>query len=143
MFIRVVSLTKPETKKGNPFIRSLGAGVFVGYKQDDLIVIDDVLIPDDFENGKTVFVRRPGTLNDRLELIFNETNGKITYIGEWHSHPNGPPNPSSTDVIAMQEIADTKKIGNSNPILMIVKITEEIFEPVFYIYDNKKLLKYE
>lgn len=118
-------------------------GVFVGYKQGDLIIIDDILIPDDFENGKTIFVRRPGTLNDRLELIFNETKGKITYIGEWHSHPDGPPSPSSTDIDAMREIVNTKKIGNSNPILMIAKISEQIFEPVFYIYVEKKLLKYE
>jgi integrative and conjugative element protein (TIGR02256 family) len=118
-------------------------GVFVGFKNENLTFIDDVLIPDDFENGRTIFVRRPGTLNDRLELIFNRTKGKITYIGEWHSHPNCPANPSSTDIIAMQEIADDKKTGNSNPILMIVKITDEIFEPKYYIYNKGKLLKYE
>ena len=135
-------LSKIKQELSNHYPNEFG-GVFVGFKQNELIVIEDVLIPDDFENGKTIFVRRPGTLNERLELIFNTTKGKITYIGEWHSHPGGPPNPSSTDINAMQEIADTKKIGNSNPILMIVKITDEIFEPVIYIYDKKKLLSYE
>lgn len=142
LYISNDTLSKIKQELSHHYPNEFG-GVFVGYKKDDLIIIDDVLIPDDFENGKTIFVRRPGTLNDRLELIFNETSGKITYIGEWHSHPDGPPSPSSTDINAMQEIADTKKIGNSNPILMIVKITEEVFEPVIYIYDEKKLLRYE
>lgn len=118
-------------------------GVFVGFKQEKLVVIEDVLIPDDFENGKTIFVRHPGTLNDRLELIFKKTNGKSTYIGEWHSHPNGPATPSSTDITAMKEIAGNEKIGNSNPTLMIVKITKDVFEPNLFLYQDKKLLKYE
>jgi integrative and conjugative element protein (TIGR02256 family) len=118
-------------------------GVFVGFKKVGLTVIEDILIPDDFENGKTVFVRHPGTLNDRLESIFKETNGKTTYIGEWHSHPNAAATPSSTDEKAMKEIAENIKIGNLNPVLMIVKLTEDVFEPNFFLYNNKKLLKYE
>ena len=118
-------------------------GVFVGYKEGNLTIIDDVLIPDDFENGRTVFIRHPGTLNDRLELIFNKTDGKITYIGEWHSHPNAQALPSLTDINAMDKIAKDQKIRNSNPILMIAKITEEIFEPVIYILKEDKLLRYE
>jgi integrative and conjugative element protein (TIGR02256 family) len=142
LYISSETLSKIKRELLHHYPNEFG-GVFVGYKQDDLIVIDDVLIPDDFENGKTIFIRRPGTLNDRLELIFNKTDGKITYIGEWHSHPDGPPIPSYTDLTAMKEIADTKKIRNSNPILMIVKISEEIFEPVIYIYNKNKLLRYE
>lgn len=118
-------------------------GVFVGFKKEGLIVIEDVLIPDDFVNGKTEFVRHPGTLNDRLAKIFKETNGKTTYLGEWHSHPNASATPSSTDEKAMKEIAENIKIGNLNPVLMIVKVTQDVFEPITYLYNEKKLLRYE
>lgn len=118
-------------------------GVFIGFKDRNLIIIQDILIPDHFENGKTLFVRHPGTLNDRLELIFNETEGRTSYIGEWHSHPNSLANPSHTDINAMEEIAKDEKTGNPNPVLMIVKITEDIFEPIVYIYNKEKLFKYE
>ncbi len=117
-------------------------GVFVGYKHDKVIIVEDILVPDDFENGKTVFVRHPGSLNDRLKNIFEITNGRTNYIGEWHSHPDAPALPSSTDTNAMSEISNNENINNKNPILMIIKIAKDQFDPRPYLYD-KKLLPYE
>ena len=118
-------------------------GVFIGYKSNENYVITDVWIPDDFLNGKTVFVRHPGTLNQRLSEIHKISNGKIQYLGEWHSHPDGPTIPSNTDIIAMKEIAKDKKINVEKPLLMIAEIDKMSFDKDFYIYDNKKLKKYE
>lgn len=118
-------------------------GVFIGYKSEENFIITNILIPDEYKNGKTIFIREPGTLNERLSQIHNITNGKIQYLGEWHSHPDGPTNPSSTDVNAMNEIAKDKNIDIDKPLLMIVELGELPFGKNLYIYDNKILKKYE
>lgn len=118
-------------------------GVFIGYKTDKNFIITNILIPDEYKNGKTIFVREPGTLNERLSEIHNITNGKIQYLGEWHSHPDGPTNPSSTDIKAMKEIARDKNINIDKPLLMIVEVGKVSFDKDLYIYDDKKLKKYE
>ncbi len=131
---------KEELKKYYP--NEFG-GVFIGFKNENVIFISDVLIPDKFEIGKTIFVRHPGSLNDQLVSIFEKSNGKIIYIGEWHSHPDSPAKPSTTDNIAIAEIAANKTINNDSPIMMIAEVSERNFHPEFYIYKNKKLYNYE
>lgn len=118
-------------------------GVFIGYKSNENFIITNILIPDEYKNGKTIFVREPGTLNERLSEIYNRTNGKIQYLGEWHSHPDGPTNPSSTDINAMKEIANDKNINIDKPILMIAEVGKVSFDKDLYVYNNKKLKKYE
>ena len=117
-------------------------GVFIGFKSSNNIIISNVLIPDSYKSGKAVFVRHPGTLNQRLSEIHKITNGSIQYLGEWHSHPDGTTNPSLTDLNAMKAIGNDKKINNHEPILMIAKVTSFSFGKDFYKYENNKLMKY-
>jgi len=142
LYLSANSLTKVKDELIKHYPNEFG-GVFIGFKNDDVIFISDILIPDKYENGRTVFVRHPGSLNEQLSLIFNESQGKISYIGDWHSHPNAPATPSSTDLVAIKEIADSKNVNNSSPILMIIEISKEKFEPKIYIYKDDKLLNYE
>ncbi|WP_430908046.1 ThiF family adenylyltransferase [Maribacter sp. 2-571] len=118
-------------------------GVFTGYKSDEKFIITDILIPDAYENGRTVFIREPGTLNERLKLLHEISDGKIHYLGEWHSHPDGPASPSSTDNNAMKEISKDENIKIDKPLLMIVEVGQIAFDKELYIYDDKKLKKYE
>ncbi|RDI09738.1 ThiF family adenylyltransferase [Flavobacterium sp. AG291] len=118
-------------------------GVFVGKLFHNSILIEKILIPDDYKNGRTIFVRHPGTLNQRLKSIFDTTKGKVVYIGEWHSHPDGAPLPSQTDISAMKEISETESINITSPLLMIASISKKKFEANFYKYFEKQLLKYE
>ena len=118
-------------------------GVFIGFKENKNFIITNILIPDKYENGKTVFVRHPGSLNDRLKNIHKLTNGKIGYLGEWHSHPDGPTSPSKVDLNAMKDIAKDKKITIDEPLLMIAQIGNVPFNKELYVFSNKKLKKYE
>ncbi|MEH1007957.1 ThiF family adenylyltransferase [Winogradskyella sp. ECml5-4] len=136
----VLKRIEEETKFHYP--KEFG-GVFIGYKSDLHFIITDILIPDQYKNGKTIFIREPGTLNERLSEIHKMTNGEIEYLGEWHSHPNGPTTPSRTDINAMQEIAKDKNINIDKPLLMIAEVDNISFGKDLYIYDNKNLKKYE
>jgi integrative and conjugative element protein (TIGR02256 family) len=42
------------------------------------------------------------------------------YLGEWHLHPNGLPNPSQTDIDQMKAIATSSEYRCPEPILLIV-----------------------
>ncbi|WP_179319962.1 ThiF family adenylyltransferase [Winogradskyella helgolandensis] len=136
----VLKRIEEETKFHYP--KEFG-GVFIGYKSDLHFIITDILIPDHYKNGQTIFIREPGTLNERLSEIHKMTNGEIEYLGEWHSHPNGPTTPSRTDINAMQEIAKDKNINIDKPLLMIAEVDNISFGKDLYIYDNKNLKKYE
>lgn len=136
----VLKRIEEETKFHYP--KEFG-GVFVGYKSDVNFIITDILIPDEYKNGTTIFIREPGTLNERLLEIHKMTNGKIEYLGEWHSHPNGSTTPSSTDIYAMEIISKDKNINIDRPLLMIVEVDKASFGKDLYIYDNKKLKKHE
>ncbi|NIJ46583.1 integrative and conjugative element protein (TIGR02256 family) [Wenyingzhuangia heitensis] len=136
----VLKRIEEETKFHYP--KEFG-GVFIGYKSDLHFIITDILIPDQYKNGQTIFIREPGTLNERLSEIHKMTNGEIEYLGEWHSHPNGPTTPSSTDINAMEIISKDKNINIDKPLLMIAEVNNISFGKDLYIYDNKKLKKYE
>lgn len=118
-------------------------GVFVGYKSGENFIITDILMPDEYKNGKTVFIRHPGTLNQRLDKLHKTTGGKVQYLGEWHSHPDGPTSPSRTDLKAMKDISKDKMINIDNPLLMIVEVNKSFFNNDLYIFHDKKLKRYE
>ena len=50
---------------------------------------------------------------------WNETDGVINYIGEWHTHPNMKAVPSSTDINSLKEISEKVKGVLPGTILII------------------------
>lgn len=44
----------------------------------------------------------------------------LHYVGEWHSHPGGSPDPSGSDIAAMQKIAGDPLYRCQSPVLLIV-----------------------
>jgi len=118
-------------------------GVFVGYKSKKNFIISDILIPDEYQNGRTIFIRDPGTLNQRLKDLHSSTGGKIEYLGEWHSHPDGPTDPSETDFKAMMDISIDELINIDTPLLMIAEVGESLCNHDMYVFHEKRFKKYE
>lgn len=54
------------------------------------------------------------------ELLAERWKQGFYYLGEWHHHPGGSPEPSLPDVKAMSEIASNPKYNCTNPILVIL-----------------------
>ena len=66
----------------------------------------------------------------------------LRYVGEWHSHPNGSTQYSSTDLKAMVDIE--KEVSITNPILLIVGVRNNgLSAHTFYCYRNNNLFKYK
>ncbi|MDO3423479.1 ThiF family adenylyltransferase [Chryseobacterium sp. APV1] len=87
-------------KQANKAGKSETGGVFLGqcnHKTKTIYVTDLLEAPSDSKGNSSIFLRGFKDLSNEIDLINKKTGGQIGYIGEWHSHPEGPDCLSSTD----------------------------------------------
>ena len=119
-------------------------GFLVGKYSSDFksVEITDVILPKKYKSTPTLFLRSTDGLEGVFQKLFEEK--QEYYIGEWHTHPNGSSNYSTTDLDAMIENANCETVQIKNPVLLILNITKsEVSDSTFYYYDNEKLISYE
>jgi [CysO sulfur-carrier protein]-S-L-cysteine hydrolase len=78
---------------------------------------------DDVTGSAAHFVRSTEHHRHALESFFARTGNdysRFNYLGEWHSHPNHAPIPSSTDVDSMRELLREER-NISFAVLLIIK----------------------
>lgn len=96
-------------------------GIILGRYSVDLkrAEISRVLGPaSDSSSGRTWFIRGIRGLNQLLRMLWMLR--KDYYLGEWHSHPNASPIPSSIDIAQLKVIARSESYSCPEPILIIV-----------------------
>lgn len=119
-------------------------GFLLGKYSDDLstLTITRFILPNKYISHPISFERSSNGLKNLLRKIF--INKQEYYVGEWHTHPNGSTNYSSTDLHAMKAIAEHKTVNIKNPILLILSIGKSgCNDFTFYCYQNEKLSPYE
>lgn len=119
-------------------------GFLIGKYSDNLqsLEICDFIAVEDFISTPIEFIRQSHLTNDFFKKLYSEH--KTYYVGEWHTHPNGPAFYSQTDFQAMIDIAKHKDVQIQNPILLILSITKEhLLDFNFFILDDNKLEIYE
>ena len=103
----------------NPKIET--GGVLAGYLDGK----GDVIITHASEPGPkaiksaTKFEKDVTFCQDFLDKLYLESNKKIVYVGEWHSHPSENNQPSGTDIKSLSEIAIQKEYLTDNPAMII------------------------
>lgn len=119
-------------------------GLLMGYYSEDskTVLIKDTVLPKKYTSSKYFFERGITGLKRTLKALFKRTPSLI-YIGEWHTHPDNPPVPSVTDLIALREIVQHDKVSITNPILLIIGINKTSYELGFYVQFKSKIFKYE
>lgn len=112
-------------------------------KENKLLIIEETILPKKYKGTPNLFLRSSEGIEEQLKKMYKEKPSKY-YIGEWHTHPNGTTNYSQTDLNAMISIENCKTVNIKNPVLLILGVNKvKMTDFSFYIYDNKKLLKYE
>lgn len=94
-------------------------GVLIGsYDRDGrrATVTEATMKSKDSRSGRTWFQRGVRGLQDVLQLRWSQAQ---YYIGEWHSHPGGAPEPSGNDVREMQAISREISYQCPKPIMII------------------------
>ena len=103
-------------------------GILMGYYIDDYsFYISDLSTPS--ENDKSSrfnFLRSFIDAQKFIERFFKSSKGKKIYLGEWHTHPEKLPTPSSTDLQSFENQLK-KNVLNSKYIFMIILGTEGIY----------------
>lgn len=78
---------------------------------------------DDSTGSYGHFVRSPDHHRAALDAFFARTGNdfaRYNYLGEWHSHPNHAPFPSTTDIRSMHDLLNEER-SIAFAILLIVK----------------------
>ena len=76
--------------------------------------------------SKILYKRSTKKAQKIINSRWNETNGRINYIGEWHTHPNMQPNPSITDLKSLEVINLLVKNILPSTILIIIGKDEKV-----------------
>lgn len=119
-------------------------GFLVGYYSNDNrhLHITDTILPKSFKASKFSFERSTKGIEKKLGSYYKE-NPKKFYVGEWHTHPDNSPIPSSTDVSAINSIINNKNACISNPVLLIIGYSKTKIDFGFYVWFENKLYRYE
>lgn len=89
---------------------SESGGILLGRLYESEVVLEQISLPGPSDKRGRFFFERDVK---RAQCIVNDawqkSNGKLVYIGEWHTHPETIPTPSSTDKQLIRNmLRDTK-----------------------------------
>jgi len=118
-------------------------GLLIGRYLDGntTVSVEDILVQKNSVSSRYSFERGSTNLTPALEKFFRQ-EPSLTYVGEWHTHPDGPATPSRQDMTSMQELAKDNRVLINNPVLMILEQTAMRFRMEAYVLYDNQLLKY-
>lgn len=102
--------------------REAGTSVYGTYSADGFHahVLGNSPIAADSVSGRCSLYRGSEGAAHFFGNLFRRTRGKQHYVGEWHSHPGGPPEPSATDNRTLRAIASDPETNCPECILLIL-----------------------
>lgn len=104
--------------------------------------ITDTILPNKYKATPYLFDRDTIGIEDKLKNYYSQNPQKY-YVGEWHTHPNNLPIPSSTDIKAINAITNHKDVSIKNPVMLIIGYNKIKIELGFYVQFKNKLYRYE
>ncbi len=100
-----VKIYKTVTDKMNDYIQDVSnkpesGGILMGYVlKENVFAINDISLPTKLDKASRYnFTRSKKNAQLILNKVFKSSNGKQIYLGEWHTHPEDYPSPSSLDL---------------------------------------------
>jgi integrative and conjugative element protein (TIGR02256 family) len=119
-------------------------GILIGKytSAHDCAVVSEVTPPPlDSKRGRFWFKRGVRGLRNKLKTLWDEKS--VYYLGEWHFHPEGAPDPSETDFNSLKGISESSKYNCPEPLLIIIggSFPENWNIRVFVFLQNKSLLE--
>jgi len=118
-------------------------GILVGRYSEDrkTCIVCDTILAKEYKSSKYYFERGRKGLNMKLKAFYNQ-EPQLIYVGEWHTHPDMPAEPSGTDKQAMQEIEAHDDINITSPLLLIISSTPSNYSFNCFVQHKKQIHKY-
>ncbi|MGJ1525555.1 Mov34/MPN/PAD-1 family protein [Sphingobacterium spiritivorum] len=102
-------------------------GIIIGKIIQGQINIIKLSVPTILDkSSRTNFERNKVSAQIILDYEFYNSNGQLTYLGEWHTHPEPFPVPSRTDLQMLKQQFKSNKIMTEF-ILLLIKGTKGIY----------------
>lgn len=96
-------------------------GVLAGYWNGEDAVITDVVGPGaGAEHERFHFTPDYEFHTREIARLYLASNGVTTYLGDWHSHPNGPSSLSPVDRRTLREIGDAPEARCPRPLMVLL-----------------------
>lgn len=74
-------------------------GILIGERRGQHIVITHISEPGPTDiRSRNQVERKGGHHQEKVDKLFQQSNGFLVYLGEWHTHPEDFPQPSYTDI---------------------------------------------
>ena len=103
-------------------------GVLMGHVGSEGIFIEVASDPGPKAIHESVYFKAdPNYIDLFIDMNYANSHGKCVYLGEWHTHPQVIPEPSSVDLISLEEISDTAEEFAILVILGAVGFTKKNF----------------
>ena len=86
-------------------------GILLGSKDATsrrYIVRDFTYPAHDDERSPYYFIRKKDPSNEAIRRAWENSDGTVNYLGEWHTHDEDMPTPSSTDKNLIREVVEDK-----------------------------------
>lgn len=96
-------------------------GILLGEIFNDKIIISEIITPSNLDrNGRFFFIRSKNNAQAIINDYWDKSNGKINYLGEWHTHYQQHPLPSIQDDRTMKKIIN-KTLTELDFTILIIK----------------------
>jgi integrative and conjugative element protein (TIGR02256 family) len=97
-------------------------GCLMGYRDinGDMVIVDIVGPGPDADHQAYEFAGNTKWQDDEVKRIFDAHDGDVTYIGDWHTHPNQNTLLSEKDIKCLDVIATTKEAYCPKPLMLVL-----------------------
>ena len=117
-------------------------GSLMGYwdKSGREVVITDVVEPGPkARHARTSFTPDYEFQEQRIADIYSASGRIHTYLGDWHSHPNGPAALSGTDTRTLKNIASFPQARAAKPIMILLSGRPEVWKVTAWSLSFRRL----
>lgn len=110
-----------DTRKKNE-----SGGILLGQVKENNIYIQKITTPNKFDRSSRFgFIRDKDAAQIILDYEFMNSENTITYLGEWHTHPEKIPTPSTQDLKMIQGQFGLGKLNVPFAILIIQGVEQK------------------
>ena len=117
-------LNEDEIEKGGLLMGQL-------FPYENTIIITNILASNDSDSDRHNIKLNIECLQNQMNIIWEESKGTITYIGDWHTHPQQNPRPSFIDYQTFFKNFYTSKFDQNILLYLILGSSNEIWSKSF------------
>ena len=103
-------------------------GIILGYLFSDRLEVIEIVPPSAFDlAGPRSFVRSRHRAQQAIDEAWARSQGRLNYVGEWHSHAEHAPSPSQQDKRMADSALTTTRMELDALIMVILGMTGRLW----------------